>query len=194
MLDTAYSDLSRGLNEKQEVDAILLDFSKAFDKVPHQRILLKLQHYGVYGNLLEWIKYFFSARTQEVVIDGTMSTPSSVSSAVPHGTVLGPLPYLAYINDMPEGIQSTVKLFADYSLLYRKISSNRDCVELQQDRERLQEWEKKWQMAFNAEKCEILCISNKKHPFQHIYFIHDQKLATKTDSKYLGVTIRSNLS
>ena len=187
-------DLARGLNEKQQVDAILLDFSKAFDKVPHQRLLLKLQHYGVRGNLLKWIEDFLSARTQEVVIDGTKSTPSPVSSGVPQGTVLGPLLFLAYINDMPEGIQSTVKLFADDSLLYRKISSKRDCIKLQQDLDRLQEWEKKWQMAFNAEKCEVLCISNKKHPLQHSYFIHGQKLATKTDSKYLGVTISSNLS
>ena len=187
-------DLARGLNEKQQVDAILLDFSKAFDKVSHQRLLLKLQHYGVRRNLLKWIEVFLSARTQEVVIDGTKSTPSPVSSGVPQGTVLGPFLFLAYINNMPEGIQSTVKLFADDSLLYRKISSKRNCVELQQDLDRLQEWEKKWQMAFNAEKCEVLCISNKKHPLQHNYFIHGQKLSTKTDSKYLGVTISSNLS
>ena len=95
---------------------------------------------------------------------------------------------------MPEGIQSTVKLFADDSLLYRKISPNRGCVKIQQDLDRLQEWEMKWQMAFNAEKCEVLCISNKKHPIQHNYFIHGQKLATKADSKYLGVTISNNLS
>ena len=164
-------DLARGLNEKQQVNAILLDFSKAFDKVPHQRLLRKLQHYGVCGNLLKWIEDFLSARTQEVrychfgvspvnysdseevVIDGTKSTPSPVSPGVPQGTVLGPLLFLAYINDMPEGIQSTVKLFADDSPLYRKISSKRDCIELQQDLDRLQEWAQKWQMAFNAEKC-----------------------------------------
>ena len=95
---------------------------------------------------------------------------------------------------MPDGIQSTVKLFADDSLLYRKISSKRDCIELQQDLDRLQELEKKWEMAFNAEKYEVLCISNKKHPIQHNYFIHGRKLATKTDSKFLGVTISGNLS
>ena len=127
-------------------------------------------------------------------IDGTESAPSPVSSGVPYGTVLGPLLFLAYINDMPEGIQSSVKLFLDDSLLYRKISSNRDCEELQQDLDRLQEWGKKWQIAFNAEKCEVLSISNKKHTIQHNYFIHGQKLATKPDSKYLGVTISSNLS
>ena len=132
-----------------------------------------------------------------MVIDGTKSTPSPVSSGVPQGTVLGPLLFIAYINDMPEGIRSThttVNLFADDIQLNRKICNKRDCVELQQDLDRLQEWEKKWQMAFNADKCEVLCIENKKQPIQHNYFIHGQKLATQTDSKYLGVSISSNLS
>ena len=80
-------DLARGLNDKQQIDAILLDFSKAFDKVPHQRLLLKLKHYGVRGNILSWIEDFLSARTQEVVIEGSKSTPSPVSSCVPEGTV-----------------------------------------------------------------------------------------------------------
>ena len=118
-----------------------------------------------------------------MVIDGTKSTPPSVSSGAPYGTGLGPLLFIVYINDMPEGIRSTVKLFADNSLLNRKISIKRDCVELQQYLDRLQECEKKWKMAFN-----------KKHPIQHSYVNHGQKLATKTYSKYPGVTIRSNLS
>ena len=158
-------DLARGLNEKQQVDAVLLECSKAFDKVPHQQLLLKLEHYEVRGNLLKWVEDYLSARTQEVVIDGTKSTPLPVSSGVPQGTVLGPLLFLAYINDMPDGIQSTVKLFADNSLVYRKISNKGDCEELQQDLDRLQEWEKKWQMAFNAEKCEICVLQTRKTQF-----------------------------
>ena len=69
------NDLSRGLNDKQQIDAILLDFSKAFDRVPHQRLLLKLKHYGVRGNILSWIEDFLSARTQEVIIEGSKSSP-----------------------------------------------------------------------------------------------------------------------
>ncbi|MCG8033368.1 MAG: reverse transcriptase family protein, partial [Candidatus Thiodiazotropha taylori] len=115
------NDLAKGLNDKQQIDAILLDFSKAFDKVPHQRLLLKLNHYGIRNNILAWIKDFLSARTQEVVIDGSKSTPAPVTSGVPQGTVLGPLLFLAYINDMPECVKSSIKLFADDSLLYRKV-------------------------------------------------------------------------
>ena len=135
-------DLARGLDKKQQPDAVLIDFSKAFDKVPHKRLLLKLQHYGVCGNRLRWVEDFLSARTQEVVIDGTKFTPSPVTSGVPQGTVLGPLLFLAYINDMPVSVLSTIKLFADDSLLYRNITNKRDCALLQQDLDRLQEWEK----------------------------------------------------
>ena len=137
---------------------------------------------------------FLSARTQKLVINGTKSTPLPVSSGVPQGTVLGPLLFLAYINDIPEGIRSTVKLFTDDSLVYRKIGKKRDCEELQQYLDRLQEWKKKCFMAFNAVKCEVLCITNKKKQIQHNYFIHGQQLATKSDLKYLVDTISSNLS
>ena len=116
-------DLARGLSDKQQIDAVPLDFSKAFDRVPHQRLLLKLKHYGVRGNILSWIKDFLSARTQEIIIIGSKSSPSPVMSGVPQGTVFGPLLFLAYINDMPECIKSEIKLFADDSLLYRRIQT-----------------------------------------------------------------------
>ncbi|MCG7865740.1 MAG: hypothetical protein JAY74_05120 [Candidatus Thiodiazotropha taylori] len=188
------NDLAKGLNDKQQIDAILLDFSKAFDKVPHQRLLLKLNHYGISNNILAWIKDFFSARTQEVVIDGSKSTPTPVTSGVPQGTVLGPLLFLAYINDMPECVKSSIKLFADDSLLYRKVQQESDCIQLQHDLDSLQDWERKWQMAFNADKCEVLRITNKRQPICADYYVHSQKLATKSDAKYLGVTISSDLS
>ena len=116
-------DLARGLNDKQQIDAVLLDFCKEFDNVPHQRLLLKLKHYGVRGNILSWIEDFLSARTQEIIIEGSKSSPSPVMSGVPQGTVLGPLLFLAYINDMPECVKSEIKLFADDSLLYRRIQN-----------------------------------------------------------------------
>ena len=113
---------------------------------------------------------------------------------VPQGTVLGPLLFLAYINDMPECVTSKIKLFADDSLVYRKVQQSSDCRALQQDLDNLQQREQKWQMSFNADKCEVLRITNKRRPILSDYYIHNQKLAIKTDAKYLGVTISSDLS
>ena len=187
-------DLARRLNDKQQIDAILLDFSKAFDRVPHQRLLLKLKNYGVRGNILSWLEDFLSARTQEVIIEGSKSSPSPVTSGVPQGTVLGPLLFLAYINDMPECIKSEIKLFTDDSLLYRRTHNNTDCHQLQEDLDKLQEWEQRWQMGFNADMCEVIRINNKKRPLCSDYTIHNQRLNVKTEAKYLGVTISSDLS
>ena len=149
-------DLANGLNDGKQIDAILLDFSKAFDKVAHQRLLQKLQYYGIRGYLNDWVADFLKDRQQEVVLEGTHSSATQVTSGVPQGTVLGPLLFLVYINDMPEGIDSTMRLFADDSLLYRFIRTKEDQSILQEDLRKLELWEHKWQMQFNADKCEVL--------------------------------------
>ena len=150
-LITTINDLARGLNDKQQIDAVLLDFSKAFDKVSHRRLATKLNHYGVRGNTLAWIQDFLSHRTQQVVVDGEKSAPAPVTSGVPQGTVLGPLLFLVYINDLPSRVNSTARLFADDCLLYRVIKSTDDYHTLQQDLDLLQQWENEWQMSFNPE-------------------------------------------
>jgi len=87
--------MAKGLDDKSQMDAVLLDFSKAFDKVPHRRLLQKLNHYGVRGETSAWISAFLSGRSQQVVCEGFTSSPAAVISGVPHGTVLGPLLFLA---------------------------------------------------------------------------------------------------
>ena len=108
--------------------------------------------------------------------------------------MLGPLLFLVYINDMPEGINSTVRLFADDSLVYRIIQSKEDQTILQEDLRKLQEWEQKWQMQFNTDKCEVLRITKRKNPTICNYSLYDQHLQTVKQAKYLGATISSDLS
>ena len=133
----------------------MLDFAKAFDKVSHQRLLHKLEYYGVNAKTKNWIQSFLQNRQQRVILEGAASEQAPVLSGVPQGTVLGPLLFLTYINDMPEMVKSSeTKLFADDSLLFRTINNQADSVLLQNDLTSLQDWEDKWQMSFNAKSFE----------------------------------------
>ena len=126
-------DLMSIFDSKCQVDIAVLDFSKAFDIVPHQRLLGKTKHYGISGTTLAGISDFLSGRTQRAVVDGSYSEWSTVHSGVPQGTVLGPLLFLLYINDLPDCINGRVRLFADDCLVYRKISGFEDQLALQRD-------------------------------------------------------------
>ena len=138
--------LAKSLAKGEQVDVILLDFSKAFDKVPHHRLLHKLDYYGVRGNTWKWVQDFLSKRMQKVVLDGVTSSCADVISGVPQGTVMGPLLFLTFINDLPEHTTSDVRLFADDCLLYRHIRNDEDAAALQKDLTSLQQWEEAWQM------------------------------------------------
>jgi len=188
------NDIASSLDNSQQIDAILLDFSKAFDKVPHRRLALKLRHYGVRGQTLHWITNFLHNRSQQVTLEGKSSRSAPVTSGVPQGTVLGPLLFLVYINDLPQRVKSTPRLFADDSLLYRIINTPADSKILQEDLDSLQEWERAWLMEFNPDKCEVLRISNKRKNIPAEYTIHDRKLAHTKQSKYLGAILTNNLS
>ena len=159
-LITTLNDFANSLKAQKQTDAILLDFSKAFDKVDHLGLLSKLENYGIRGPLLEWTSSFLIGRKQRVVVDGQASPDSNVLSGVPQGTVLGPLFFLVYINDISKGLSkgTSLRLFADDSLLYRTINSPKDCEILQRDLDRLQLWEKTWKMEFHPEKCNLLVI------------------------------------
>ena len=187
-------DLAKGLNDEEQIDAVLLDFSKAFDKVPHQRLLEKLRHYGVRDSINQWIADFLADRQQEVVLEGVHSNATSITSGVPQGTVLGHLLFFVYINDMSEKISSSTRLFADYSLVYRIIKSKEDHTLLQEDIDKLQEWERDWLMQFSADKCEVIRITKKRNPLTHDYHINEIKLQKVKNAKYLGLTISSDLS
>ena len=144
LIETVH-DWMMALDNKTQTDAILLDFAKAFDKVPHKRLLSKLTSYGITGNTHNWITYFLSNRKQRVSVNGAPSDTTDVTSGVPQGSVLGPILF----NDINENIQSSVRLFADDSIIYRKINSNIDNLILQTDLIQLEKWSDKWQMQFN---------------------------------------------
>ena len=187
-------ELHEYLADKKQVDMVVLDFSKAFDKVPHQRLMAKLWNYGIRGNTHAWIKSFLLGRTQRVVVDGEESDWVTVESGVPQGTVLGPVLFLAFINDLPEAVRSRVRLFADDCVIYREISTDADCDVLQEDLHSLEEWEKQWCMSFNAAKCSTIPITRKRNRRLHPYSLHQQVLERVDSATYLGVNLSSDLT
>ena len=134
----------------------------------HARLFQKLHHYGIHGALLLWLKSFLTDRSQYVILDNQRSHPTPISSGVPQGTVLAPLLFLLYINDLPSRVRSKVKLYADDVLLYSYIKSESDCHALQEDLDALAQWARIWQMEFNPSKCEFLRVTNKKTPLSLI--------------------------
>ena len=164
--------------------------------MPYSRLFHKLDFYGVQDQTSNWIRSFLENRKQEVVLDGSHSDRSDVLSGVPQGIVLGPLLFLAYINDIPESLRSSdCRLFADDSLLYCVVNKASDCKLLQQDLTALEQWEAICHMTFSPSKCTVIRVSTgKRHTFQSTYTLHGQTLDVVDGSKYLAVTVTDNLS
>ena len=194
--NSSYSDIQACIPQDswEKADLVLLDFSKAFDKVNHLKLLYKLSCFGVKGNTLNWIQSFLIGCTQTVVLVGESSNEVPVTSGVPQGFVLGPLLFLLYINDLPENIKFQVSLFADATAVYLTISNLQDSQVLQFDLESLQRWERTWDMEFNPSKCQVLHIARSKNPVMSSYLVHNQKLESVDAAKYLGVSISKDLS
>ena len=163
-----------------------MDFSKASDKAPHKRLNYKLNWYGIRGDALEWITDFLSSRSQRVVLNGATSDSAPVLSGVTQGTVLGPILFLIYINDLPDGVvNSTVRLFADDCIIYRPIRSKIDTELLQSDLDSVGSWEKTWLMQFNAEKCFTMRAGRSKAIINKLCKLHDHPLQSTDSVKYL---------
>ena len=193
LLQTTH-DFTSNLEESLTTHLAILDFSKAFDKVPHERLLSKLNTYGIRNSLLAWIRNFLTQRTQQVVCDGEKSVPKKVISGVPQGTVLGPLLFLLYINDLPSGLSSSVRLFADDCLVYSAGKDNHHITKLQEDLNKLQEWQDMWMMSFNPGKCYTMEISYKKDPPTQAFTFCGQELQMVDSQPYLGVEIDNKMT
>ena len=187
-------DLARSASLGKQTNIILLDFSKAFDKVNHSKLLWKLHQYGIRGQVLNWVRAFLGSRSQRVVIDGEESESVPVTSGVPQGSVLGPILFLIYNNDLPDEVCSQVRLFADDTALYLTIKSEDDGSALQNDLDILSKWETRWDMEFNPSKCQVVHVTGSKIPIKKDYVLHGQVLESVSCAKYLGVDISSTLS
>ena len=164
---SSFHDWASRRNKGLTTDFIFLDLSKAFDSVPHERLLTKIHAYGIQGPLLSWLRSFLTNRYQRIVLRRHYSSWTSVLSGVPQGTVLGPILFLIYINDISRNIMSSTKLFADDMKLYRLLrdrllrDTKKDVEELQKDLIRLESWSHVWQLKFNTDKCVAMHISKK---------------------------------
>lgn len=183
-------------NRKAQIDVQVLDFSKAFDTVAHERLLHKVEHYGIRDSTLAWIRTWLTNRTQQVVVDGEISDSTLVTSGVPQGTVLGPLMFLLYINDIGDNISSKtkLKLFADDCLLFRPINNPIDQQQLQKDLDSLVAWSHQWQMSFNPQKCHTLHMTRNKNYYKNTYNMMNVNLSDVCNHPYLGVEIATDLS
>ena len=184
-------DVTKWVDEGSPVDIIYLDFKKAFDKVPHQRLLLKLKAHGIGNSMINWIEKWLIDRRQRVVVDGEVSNWKSVLSGVPQGSVLGPILFLIYINDLDDDITSKVLKFADDTKVFRKIKSDADRQHLQDDLNKLIEWSEKWQMLFNFGKCKCLHTGHGNENAQ--YTMGGTELNTTVKEKDLGLTISADM-
>ena len=139
-------------NPTVNVRGVFLDISKAFDKVWHDGLIFKLKSYGVEGELLLLLKAYLRNREQRVVLNGQTSEWKRIYSGVPQGSVLGPLLFLIYINDLPDGISSMCKIFADDTSLFSKVLDvNKSVIELNADLEKINQWAYQWKMQFNPD-------------------------------------------
>jgi hypothetical protein len=193
-LITVVHDVALLLDTGSEVHGAVLDFSKAFDLVPHQSLIDKLIKYSINPVLTRWIADFLANRSQSVVLSGVRSCSVPVTSGVPQGSVLGPSLFLLYINDIVESVNhSHIRLFADDTLLYKSIKNQNDSNLFQRDLDSLSQWSVQNSMRFNASKSNIIVFTSKRECRDPFYTLGTEPLTTTDSVKYLGVSFQRNL-
>lgn len=180
----------------KEVRMIFLDISKAFDKVWHKGLIYKLELLGVRDPLLKWFKSYLSGRKQRVIIDGQSSDWTDIESGVPQGSVLGPLLFLIYINDITQDLQCDSFLYADDTSLLEVVEDpDISADRLNNDLKCIYEWTRDWLVTINPDKTKSVTFSVKKLKSVHptLYFANEP-IEIVSNHKHLGVTLSSNLS
>jgi len=173
------------------VDTVFFDFAKAFDKVPHQRLATKLKSHGISDKVYAWIMEWLKGRRQRVCLRGSLSDWLLVLSGVPQGSVLGPILFLIYINDLDFGVKNFILKFADDTKLFGSVLNSSEYSQLQDDINSLIKWSEDWQMSFNIGKCKVMHFGQ-TNQFRE-YFMSNRKLEVVTEEKDLGVWISQDL-
>ena len=183
------------LDASKQTDIIYLDKSKAFDKVDHTKLLGRLHQYGITGKLHDWFRSYLQGRKQQVTVLGATSRELPVTSGVPQGSLLGPILFLLFVDDLPNTVKtSRVACYADDTKIFKSIDSITDCNALQSDLNDLVSWSESSGLIFNQSKCKYQCITRKKSPVQPTYNINETPLESCDTEKDLGVWVSSNLT
>ena len=187
---------TKAMDKGDSIDTVYLDFTKAFDKVPHNRLMSKLNSVGINTETLNWIKAFLSDRVQQICVNGSNSTWKPVTSGIPQGSVLGPILFVLYINDLPSNILSDVYMFADDTKIFNIIKSPEDQETLQNDLDTLSMWSDKWLLKFHPEKCKVMHLG-KAGDTEYSYKLKEgdtyHELSYTEEEKDLGVVIDGKL-
>jgi hypothetical protein len=175
------------------VDAIFLDFAKAFDKVPRKRLIEKLKSIGIGGRVLAWVENWLTGRRQRVVVVGEASSWEPVRSGVPQGSVLGPLLFLVFIGDLDlaAGIETALKKFADDTKIARMVENETDAANLQKSLDSMTDWAAKWKMEFNVRKCKVKHFGPGNKNFE--YKMNGEKLDETKEERDIGVLVTNDL-
>jgi Reverse transcriptase (RNA-dependent DNA polymerase)/Endonuclease-reverse transcriptase len=193
-VNSIYHKLISSRDKGQKTDLVFLDYQKAFDKVPHNLLIKKLMDLQIQHPICKWIKEYLTDRVQRVVLEGITSEEINVSSGVPQGSVLGPLLFIIYINDISKNLQSNIGMYADDCVIYRVIQSPHDEEILQEDLNRIVDWAQNWHLPLNIAKCK--CMRTKSGTVQEnevYYHINNQALEQVKIFKYLGIQICEDL-
>ena len=183
-------EVTATVDEGTPVDIIYLDFAKAFDKVPHQRLSHKILAHGIGGDMQRWIKNWLADRRQKVCVNKIYSGWQEVRSGVPQGSVLGPLLFLIYINDLDEEVVSKVGKFADDTKMCRGVALDSEVEILRNDLKKMFQWSIDWQMLFNADKCTVMHMG--KNNLKHEYKLGEKVLRQSKQEIDLGVVVDDN--
>ena len=184
-------DWTKILENEDNFDALYCDFRKAFDSVSHKRLLVKIRKYGIDGELAAWIEDFLTGRRQRVCVNGHFSSWENVTSGVPQGSILGPLLFILYINDLPDTVKCGIKLYADDTKIYQKVNNGEDAKEFQENIDELYKWSLEWQLLFHPDKCHVVHFG--KSNIEQSYHMGDVQLDTTEEEKDLGVVTDNKL-